>query len=768
MSGVQRGALVFFASVLFAPALYPAEVASGTAPAVNFQRQVRPILSDNCFLCHGPDKGTRMADVRLDIREGAFAARKNGSIIVPGHPEQSLLVKRIFSENPGFRMPPVFSHKTLTPEQKQTLQRWIEQGAKWEQHWAFVTPVRPPLPATKNGSWAKNPIDRFVLAKLEANGLEPAEEADRHNLIRRVTLDLTGLPPTPKEVEAFVKDRSQDAYEKVVDRLLASPHYGEHRGRYWLDAARYADSQGLHIDNYREMWPYRDWVINAFNKNMPFSEFTIEQLAGDLLPNATLDQKIGSGFHRCNVTTNEGGSIPEEVAAMYAKDRADTTGTVWLGLTVGCATCHDHKFDPISQKDFYSLTAFFRNTTQNPLDGNVPDTPPTVIVPESADRQRWTELNSERASLREVLAKAESNASPSFEKWLESAGFHSAAPPYDTSSRLLELVVNDGSQVIRSGQPEAVSLDNGVTIAEGIGGLGKALHFSPESSVKLPNVPEIDTDKPFTISTWVYVPKAKETLVIASQSGAGPGKETTTDAKKHRGWVIEMAAHSPSITLTGDDGKYLSARPAIDYALKPESWQHLTFTYDGSRQRAGLSLYVNGNFVPTYGTGEDIHRLESSIQTSSPLVLGGSEKRYFPNGAIADFVVLNDRVNEQTAKLLPLWRTVASAATKEPSQLSESERQTLLVYYANRIDPESQKTVAQLNSIDTERYVIARRAAVTFIMQERTDAQPIAHVLFRGQYDAQRDEVHPNVPCCFTADVTIFPSQSAWFGGVDG
>ncbi len=442
---------------------------------------------------------------------------------------------------------------------------------------------------------------------------------------------------------------------------------------------------------------------------------------------------------------------------MYAKDRADTTGTVWLGLTVGCATCHDHKFDPISQKDFYSLTAFFRNTTQNPLDGNVPDTPPTVIVPESADRQRWTELNSERASLREVLAKAESNASPSFEKWLESAGFHSAAPPYDTSSRLLELVVNDGSQVIRSGQPEAVSLDNGVTIAEGIGGLGKALHFSPESSVKLPNVPEIDTDKPFTISTWVYVPKAKETQVIASQSGAGPGKETTTNAKKHRGWVIEMAAHSPSITLTGDDGKYLSARPAIDYALKPESWQHLTFTYDGSRQRAGLSLYVNGNFVPTYGTGEDIHRLESSIQTSSPLVLGGSEKRYFPNGAIADFVVLNDRVNEQTAKLLPLWRTVASAATKEPSQLSESERQTLLVYYANRIDPESQKTVAQLNSIDTERYVIARRAAVTFIMQERTDAQPIAHVLFRGQYDAQRDEVHPNVPSVLPPMSQAFP-----------
>ncbi|HCC57255.1 MAG TPA: hypothetical protein DEQ47_08310, partial [Solibacterales bacterium] len=298
--------------------------ANAASTGVDFQRQVRPILSDNCFLCHGPDPSTRMANLRLDTREGAMGMRKNGAPIVPGKPEESLAIKRIFAEKPAMRMPPVYSHRSLTPEQKDTLRRWIEQGAPWKEQWAFIAPVRPQLPAIKAKQWPRNPIDNFILAKLEAKGLEPAPEADRRTLIRRVALDLTGLPPAPAEVEAFLKDKSPQAYEKVVDRMLASPRYGEHRARYWLDAARYADTQGIHMDNYREMWPYRDWVINAFNRNLPFNQFTIEQIAGDLLPNATLEQKVASGFHRCNVTTDEGGSIPEEVAAMYAKDRADT------------------------------------------------------------------------------------------------------------------------------------------------------------------------------------------------------------------------------------------------------------------------------------------------------------------------------------------------------------------------------------------------------------------------------------------------------------
>jgi hypothetical protein len=346
-----------------------------TAQTVDFQRQVRPILSDNCFHCHGPDKSTRMFNLRLDTKEGAMA------VIAPGNAKSSHLYQRITAPEPARLMPPAHSKKSLTDAQKDLLKRWIDQGAPWKEHWAYTAPRRAELPAVRDVRWSRNPIDRFLLAKLEAAGLAPAPEADRRTLARRLALDLTGLPPDPDDVEAFVKDTSTGWYEKYVDKLLESQHYGEHRARYWLDAARYADTHGLHIDNYREMWPYRDWVINAFNRNFPFDRFVIEQLAGDLLPNRTMDQQIATGFHRCNVTTNEGGVIVDEVAAMYAKDRVDTTGSVFLGLTVGCATCHDHKFDPISQKDVYSLAAFFRNTTQNPLDGNIPDTPPILVVP---------------------------------------------------------------------------------------------------------------------------------------------------------------------------------------------------------------------------------------------------------------------------------------------------------------------------------------------------------------------------------------------------
>jgi len=311
---------------------------------VQFNRDIRPILSDNCYQCHGPDPGARKEGLRFDRPEGFFDKRDTGTPVIPGNVKESTLIERIFADDPDDVMPPPKSHKKLTPVQKDLVKKWVEQGAKWESHWSFIAPVRPAVPdvsaqlsvlssqlkkaaghsettehrALSTENWSKNPIDAFILKKLAETNLTPAPEADRRTLARRVSLDLTGLPPTPGEVEAFVNDQSPDAYEKLVDKLLGSPHYGEHRGRYWLDAARYGDTHGIHIDNYREMWPYRDWVISAFNKNMAFDKFTIEQLAGDLIPDATLEQKIGSGFHRCNITTNEGGAIPDEYLAIYA------------------------------------------------------------------------------------------------------------------------------------------------------------------------------------------------------------------------------------------------------------------------------------------------------------------------------------------------------------------------------------------------------------------------------------------------------------------
>lgn len=737
----------------------PGETAEPASIApVNFQRQVRPILSENCFLCHGPDKDTRMADVRLDIREGAFATRKDGVIVVPGKPNESLIIKRIMSTNPGYRMPPTFSHRTLTAEQKEILRRWVAEGAPWKDHWAFVAPVRPPLPPVKDATWVRNPIDPFILAKLEANSLQPAPEADRRTLIRRVTLDLTGLPPAPAEVEAFVKDRSPHAYEKVVDRLLASPHYGEQRAHYWLDAARYADTQGLHIDNYREMWPYRDWVIGAFNRNLSFDEFTIEQIAGDLLPNATLDQKIASGFERCNVTTNEGGFIPAEAAAMYAKDRADTTGTVWLGLTVGCATCHDHKFDPISQKDYYSLTSFFRNTTQYALDGNVPDTPPTVLVPPQEDRAQWDELNAQRRKLEATITAATSASNPEFEAWLRSPERRQIASPL-ASAQLLALGLNEkGAQAILNGQLEPVSLAAGATFVDGPPAVGSALHFGKETSLELPNIAGIDTGKPFTVSTWARIPSKIQSYAFASQFDS----KKEGDSNKQWGWWVGVINDNgqgaqPTIRLYGKDGKYLTAQPSPEYALKPSTWYHLTFTYDGSRDRKGLSIYINGELVPSYGDGADLAPLESSIRTTSPLHLGSREKQFFEDGSLAGFHVLDRRVDEQDARLLYVADIVDAAARKDVTDLSEVSRQALLTYYTAEVNPATRDTVAQLHSVDAERYRIARRSAVTFVQQERTDTQPVAHVLYRGLYDQMREEVHPNVPAILPPMPASYP-----------
>ena len=344
---------------------------------LEYNRDIRPILADNCFACHGPDSAARKADLRLDQREVALEM----ATITPGKPDESEMIRRILSTDASEKMPPPETKKSLTKEEQQKLADWIKQGAEYQLHWSFIPPKRPELPKLKNPSWVRNPIDAFVLAKLETAGLTPAPEADRRTLARRASLDVTGLPPEPKLVEAFLKDQSPSAYEKYVDELLKSPHWGEHRGRYWLDYARYADTNGIHFDNYREMWSYRDWVIGAYNRNMPYDEFTIESLAGDLLPNATLSQKIASGFNRCNMTTNEGGIIDEEYLVLYTRDRVDTTSQVWLGLTAGCAVCHNHKFDPLTQREFYEMAAFFNNTTQAAKDGNIKDTPPIVQVP---------------------------------------------------------------------------------------------------------------------------------------------------------------------------------------------------------------------------------------------------------------------------------------------------------------------------------------------------------------------------------------------------
>jgi hypothetical protein len=391
---------------------------------ISFNREIRPIMADTCFQCHGPDGNARMAGFRLDIREEALKPAPTGATpIVPGDAERSAIIQRIFSPDPARVMPPKFAHKELTERQKETLRRWVREGAKYEGHWAYLPVQRPAVPKTRGPAPLRNPIDAFVQEKLSAAGLAPSAEADRRTLLRRVSFDLTGVPPAPPEVEAFLRDKSPDAYEKVVERLLASPRYAEKQAIHWLDAVRYADTGGFHSDLPYPIWPYRDYVLRAFRDNKPFDQFTREQIAGDLLPNATREQKVASAYNRLNRTSPEGGLQPKEYLAKYAADRVRTTTTVWLGSTVGCAECHDHKFDPFLAKDFYSMKAFFADILEM---GRMPDRGPNawgakLDLPSEAQQRRREQINWQLTEARrklEVAAQAVMAADEDWEKEL--------------------------------------------------------------------------------------------------------------------------------------------------------------------------------------------------------------------------------------------------------------------------------------------------------------------------------------------------------------
>lgn len=371
--------------------------------SVDFNREIQPILSDHCFKCHGPDEKTRKGKLRLDTKEGAFQVNSNQAVIVRGDPGKSELYRRITTDDPDDLMPPLKSNLKLSSEQIALLKRWIEQGAPWGEHWSFEKPTRseiPPVPELANR--IKNPIDNFIFARLKKEGFGPSPEAVKETLIRRVTLDLTGLPPTAEAMDQFENDPSPDAYEQMVDRLLASPAFGERMAWEWLDAARYADSNGYQGDSDRTMWPWRDWVMEAFNRNLPYDQFTIWQLAGDLLPGATAEQKLATGFSRNHMINGEGGRIPEENRVEYVMDMSETAGTVWLGLTFNCCRCHDHKFDPLTRKDYYSFFAFFNQTPVDGGGGN-PQTPPILEWPSEEQKRALPKLNEEvKAAGREV------------------------------------------------------------------------------------------------------------------------------------------------------------------------------------------------------------------------------------------------------------------------------------------------------------------------------------------------------------------------------
>jgi hypothetical protein len=389
-----------FAIVIALPALTVARAGAQGEP-VEFNRDVRPILSNHCFVCHGPDSNLRKAKLRLDVEKEALAR-----VLVPGKPADSELYKRIISADPVERMPPAKANKPLGQEQIETLRRWIEQGAKYDKHWSLLTPRLAALPRVKDSTWPRNPIDDFILARLEKEGLKPSPEADRRTLMRRVYFDLIGLPPSPAEVDAFLADKTPEAYEKVVDKLLTSQHFGERLALYWLDLVRYADTGGYHSDNHRDVTMYRDWVIAAFNRNLPFDQFTTDQLAGDLLPGATSEQKIASGYNRLLQTTEEGGAQAKEYTAKYAADRVRNLSTVWMGMTLGCCECHDHKYDPFTTREFYKIEAFFADVQERAV-GRQDQTP----IPTPAQSKQLKQFDTEIQELQKQVADLKADAS---------------------------------------------------------------------------------------------------------------------------------------------------------------------------------------------------------------------------------------------------------------------------------------------------------------------------------------------------------------------
>jgi mono/diheme cytochrome c family protein len=750
------------AAAVLAGALFCAPAATHAQTRVDFQRDVRPILSENCFSCHGPDASARKANLRLDLHADTLTSRPNGAPIVPGKPEDSLLYKKIIDANPARRMPPLSSHKTLTDEQKAAVRRWIEQGAEWKQHWAFVAPVRPALPAVKDRKWARSPIDRFVLAKIEAAGMAPNPEAERRVLARRVSLDLTGLPPRPEDVSAFVADKSPDAYEKLVGTMLASPHYGEHRARYWLDAARYGDTNGLHYDNYRGgIWPYRDWVVRAFNGNLPFDRFAVEQLAGDLLPNPTLDQRIATGFVRNNTTTNENGIIEEEVRAQYVKDRADTAGTVFLGLTVGCATCHDHKFDPISQKDHYALEAFFNNTTERIMDNNRPDPPPIVVVPADRDRPRWLELDGLRKSMRARMAAAHQAANARFDGWIASAERGQSQDPLMKSELLAVSVDQDRVRVRRPGELARLPFETGVRSGEespwtnGV----RSMKFDGKSAMRVPGL-ELTGDEPFSMTAWVYLSKialhpgqtgGSHALVIASQMT--PGNPEAKPAVPAMGWIFEIDEGVARLRLVDGAGKVIRAQAPYHKPVKAGTWNHLTFTYDGGRTENGYAFYVNGTRLPiergSYGAQDSTiaPELKESVKNTAPIAIGAAangEKGL--DGSVGEFRVFNRVISEDEARLAAAWPLIATAVPKDEAQLSTDDKGALKLYYLMRHDAGYQALLQEFTRASTEHRSIELRANTAMVLEERPDSKPAAHLLFRGMYDQPRELLEAATP----------------------
>ena len=751
----------------------------------------------------------RKAGLRLDLAESAMKKRPgHPDAIVPGHPDQSELIKRIESKDPHHLMPQTSEGeaKPMKPEEIAILREWVKEGAEYRPHWAFEAPSRPALPAPAKGSdWAKNPIDRFILARLQKEGLQPAPEADRQTLIRRVTLDLTGLLPTPAEVQRFVKDASPDAYEHLVDGLLARPTFGEQRARYWLDYARYADTYGLHFDNSKDIWPYRDYVIRSFNNNKPFDRFAMEQIAGDLMPARDLDPLIGSGYVRLGLSSNEGGTIPEELRTNIARERTEAFGATFMGLTVGCAVCHDHKFDPTTQKDFYALTAFFNNMDEKPFNDDRPVWAPVVRIPNQQNQDAYNRVLAKRSELLNQLHEMRLHERELVQRWLASR--QNSPQAVSTERLVVRLRLDEGSgDELKNSAPNANPRSFHTTVAKPEWGettwLWPDFRMQSSTRVLLDQTGDYEASQAFSAGGW-FMFRSAPNFPVGSSSGALLSK---MDATQHnRGWDLsikkgilavdlvnqmpkEAAAKEPpapkepfDIPTPQDlskkdlspnkppekkqpaEKKKKEAKPpkpvempdptpltamcvsAVDPIPLDGTFKYIFFTYDGSGRAAGIRIFVNG--VPVRTRVESDTLAGQTIRTHAPMQLGWR----YPDAAPAKEVRYQDvrlyarSLNPDEVKRLPFEDYVAETSAKPPSQWNEDQWHAVGEFYLNNVDTTFRAVEQQIDALNPQLDKLSEGGKLTLVSWEKPSLA-YANVLTRGVYSARADRVEAQTP----------------------
>ncbi|MFN5974232.1 MAG: DUF1553 domain-containing protein [Planctomyces sp.] len=747
---------VCFLLTLPVACLVPLHGCAGSADdTVDFNRDVRPILANHCWSCHGRDEASRKAGLRLDTREAALAAGDSGQpALVPGQPAASALLQRIHATDSDEIMPPPEFRKPLSDRQKSVLQNWIRQGAHYADHWAFIPPQRPPLPAVRPSNWPVSDVDLFVLHRLQQEGLQPAAPAPPLMWLRRASLDLTGISPSPAEQQQFLDEVRQQglltAKSLAADRMLQSDRCAERLAMQWLDAARYADTNGYNNDEMRTMWPWRDWVIEAFRSGMPWDQFLIEQLAGDLLPEATVSQKVATGFIRNHVLTTEGGVIEDEYHWEYVADRIHTTSTVFLGLSLQCARCHDHKYDPFSQRDYYRLAGFFNNVPDRIVSysqGRMAE--PLLKVPSKAQTAELEQLAQRETELQNLLAARTTAVAADADAWAAGLSEQQLAEMELAGlAHTFSLDEADGDFRDSHGRSAPAVLHGSRSNVPGHS--GNALQFSGSTWLAAPDVGDFEADQPFTAAAWIRT---------AAGSG-GTVFSRMDDAAAYRGYdfIVEGGRLNAHFVDHWPDKGCKVSTAAV---LKPQQWHHVTLVWQGSRRAAGIRIYVDG--VPQTLQVDNDGEVAGSLRTAKPFHIGRRQNSVPFTGTIDDVRIFSRALSDDDVRRLADGKTLSgireivltAAARRSAEQSAELQR-----FWVEHIDTESRSWRTELAAIGPRRAAIEQQIPQTMVMQEQTPRRP-SYILNRGQYDQRGEQVTAGIPAVFAATLNTIDTGAA-------